>query len=245
MSVFSDSSTNLGLVQDVLFRTNTDVNQFPLKDITRYLNEAYSRVANIIIQADGRMQWDDANHSDMPIATFDLVASQTSYEIFSSAPSALQDWLMIDRFEIKDANGNWYKLNQMDKRNTKIAMSEYMSEPSTPIEYDLNGTSIWFYPPTDYNSTNGGKIYFNRAPSYFASTDTTKRPGFATIFHPFLSIYAAHQWNKIKKGDNSLQGDVEEYIGTKDKPGGSIGKYYQKRNKSEVPKLRRAYQTYQ
>lgn len=236
--VFSDSSTNLGLVQDVLFRTNTDVNQFPLKDITRYLNEAYSRVANIIINADGRMQWDDTNHADMPIATFDLVANQTSYEIFSSAPSALQDWLMIDRFEIKNSYGDWIELHQMDKRNTGIAMAEYHDTPGTPSEYDLNGTSIWFYPPTDYNSTDGGKIYFNRAPSYFASTDTTKRPGFATIFHSYLSIYAALQWNKIKKSDDSLQKEVLQMEM-------EIGKFYSKRNKSEVPKLSRGYQSYE
>lgn len=238
MSVFSDSTTNLGLVQDVLFRTNTDVNQFPLKDITRYINEAYSRVANIIIQADGRMQWDDKNHTDQPIATFDLVANQLSYEIFVAAPTALQDWLMLDRFEIKDSAGSWILLNQIDKRNKLQALAEYQKTSGTPNEFDLSGSEIYLYPPTSYSSTGGGKIYFNRAPSYFASTDTTKVPGFATIFHPYLSIYASHQWNGIKKSDYSLQPIVE-------KMEKEIAKYYSKRNKSEVPKLARAYRTYE
>lgn len=237
--VFSDSSTNLGLVQDVLFRTNTDVNQFPLKDITRYINEAYSRVASIIIKSDGRMQWDDTNHTDQPIATFDLVSGQDSYEIFVAAPTALQDWLMIDKVQVKDsASGNWIQLTQIDKRTVNEPLDELFETDGIPQYYDFNGSELYLYPATNYASSAGARIYFNRAPSYFASTDTTKVPGFATIFHPYLSQYAALQWNSIKKNDLSLQPLIDRL--EKD-----IAQFYMKRNKSEVPTLARAYRTYE
>lgn len=93
------------------------------------------------------------------------------------------------------------------------------------------------YPASSYDSSGGAKIYFNRAPSYFASTDTTKRPGFATIFHDYLSLYAANQWNVTKKNDFSLQPIL-------DKKELEIGKFYSKRNKVESPRLSRAYDSF-
>lgn len=234
--VFSDSSTMLGLVQDTLFRTNTNVNEFPLKDITRYINEGYSRVAFIILQADGRMQWDDTNHTDQPISVFDLVASQAYYEIFVAAPAAIQDWLMIDRVTIKDSNGNWKDLTPIDRKDIP-APDEFMDTAGAPSYYDFNGSELLLYPATNYASSGGAKIYFNRAPSYFASTDTTKRPGFATIFHDYLSLYATQQWNITKKGDYGLQPLL-------DKKELEIAKFYSKRNKLEVPRLSRAVERF-
>lgn len=236
--VFSDSSTNLGLVQDTLFRTNTNVNEFPLKDIARYVNEGYSRVAFAILQADGRMQWDDVNHTDQPISVANLAASQQDYGVFTAAPTALQDWLMIDRLEIKDANGLWVEIQPINRTDIKgEAVSEFMDTEGTPEYYDFNGSQVLLYPTPNYASTGGMKIYFNRAPSYFASTDTTKRPGFATIFHTYLSIYATNQWNITKKNDFSLQPLL-------DKMELEIAKFYSKRNKVETPRLSRAYNTY-
>lgn len=235
--VFNDSTNNLGLVQDTLFRTNTNVNEFPLKDITRYINEGYNRVAFTILQADGRMQWDDTNHSDQPISVTDLVANQATYEIFVAAPTALQDWLMIDRVEIKDESGQWTLLNPIDRHDIPVAIDEFMDVAQTPEYFDFNGSELKLYPAPSYNSTGGMKIYFNRAPSYFASTDTTKRPGFATIFHSYLPIYAANQWNVIKKNDFSLQPLL-------DKMEVEIGRFYSKRNKVETPRLERAYDNF-
>lgn len=234
---FSDSSTMLGLVQDTLFRTNTNVNEFPLKDITRYINEGYSRVANTILQADGRMQWDDNNHTDQPIAYSSLVASQQDYNVFGAAPTALQDWLMVDRVTIKDSNGDWKDLTPIDRKDIPTSPDEWMETAGAPSQYDFNGSQVLLYPAPDYASTGGIKIYFNRAPSYFVSTDTTKRPGFATIFHDYLSLYATHQWNITKKNDFSLQPIL-------DKKELEIGKFYSKRNKVETPRLSRAYENF-
>lgn len=183
------------------------------------------------------MSWDDTNHTDQPISVTNIVANQPYYEIFSATPSALQDWLMIDRIEIKDASGEWKLLRPIDKHDTDQALGEFQDVPATPDVFDFNGSELYLYPAANYNSTGGMKIYFNRAPSYFASTDTTKRPGFATIFHSYLPIYASNQWNIIKKNDFSLQPLL-------DKMEMEIGKFYSKRNKVETPRLERAYDTF-
>jgi hypothetical protein len=45
------------------------------------------------------------------------------------------------------------------------------------------------------------KIHFTRSANIFATTDTTKEPGFASAFHEILTIMAAKAWVKIFKPD--------------------------------------------
>lgn len=188
------------LIEDITFRTGADTTQYLIADRNRYINEAYSRVASIIIRSDGRMQWDDPNHTDSPIAACDLVAEQKAYNIFSAAPTALQDWLTVERIDIEDSSGNGLYLKMFDEQDVRgIALKEYQKVSSIPTHFDIVGTQAMLYPPPNYSRTSGMRVIFKRSPSYFAVTDTTKRPGFATIFHQYLSIYAAHQWNFTKK----------------------------------------------
>lgn len=229
--IYSGSSGD-SLIEDITFRTGVDTTQFLLVDRNRYINEAYSRVASIIIQSDGRMQWDDPNHTDAPVAQTNIVSGQQKYNIFSSAPSALQDWLYIERIEIVDSSSNGYQLEPLDEKDLGgIALSEYKKTAAIPEEFDFNGTEISLYPPANYNATLGMTMYFKRSPSYFSVADTTKRPGFATIFHPYLSIYTAHQWNSLKKKDFSLQNELARLEA-------EIGKFYSRRPRSlETPLL--------
>jgi hypothetical protein len=235
--MFNDSVNKTGLVNDVLFRTNVTTTEFPLLDITRYINEGYDRVANVILNSDGRMEWDDSNHTDQPIASTDLINGQADYGVFTAAPAALQDWLMIERVEIFDSSGNGYLLNPIDQSTINCALSEYKDEPGIPEDYDFDGTQITLYPAPNYDYTGGLTIYFKRAPSYFISTDTTKRPGFATTFHSYLSIFAANQWNGIRKNDWSLQSLLTNMEL-------EIGRHYSRRNKYERNVLRRKKDIY-
>lgn len=61
----------------------------------------------------------------------------------------------------------------------------------TPFEYDKTSTSTILNPTPNYSASLGIKVIFKRAASYFTSTDTTKVPGFASIFHNYLSRGAA------------------------------------------------------
>jgi hypothetical protein len=55
-------------------------------------------------------------------------------------------------------------------------------------------------------------MYFQRAPSYFTSGDTTKQPGFPSIFHRYLSLGAAYDYAKKKllPQTNQLRADILE-----------------------------------
>ena len=244
--VFSDttSTTRTGLIQDCEDLTGLGVagisgNATLLGSFTRWINEGYSRVANLIIRADGRMQWDDTNHTDQPISQFSLVNGQQDYNIFAAAPTALQDWLYPERVEILDSAGNGILLQPIDHRDIPIAESEFQETDSLPRWFDFNGTSILLYPAPNYASTNGATIYFKRAPSYFAYDATTKVPGFATLYHTYLSKWASYTF-AIAKGlqiANALRNEIT--LMEKE-----IGDFYARRPRYEIPVIKRKYAKY-
>jgi len=229
--IFNGSNGN-SLIEDITFRTGAGLGQYLIADRTRYINEGYAKVAYIIGKSDGRMQWDDPNHTNSPVAKCDLTAEQSTYNIFASTPSALQDWLTIERIDIEDESGNGINLSMFDEKDVRgVAMNELQRTSSIPTHFEVIGTDVVLTPPPNYSRTAGMRVFFKRAPSYFATTDTTKVPGFASIFHEYLSIYASHVWNVTKKKDMTLLkllDDLEK----------KIGLFYAHRPKHvEVPRL--------
>lgn len=201
---FSNTTTKQGIINQIekltgLGDTVISGNATYLKQFTGDVNNAYSRVAMLILQADGRMQWDDPNHTNAPTADADLVSGQKKYEVFEALPTALQDWLQVETVNILDENDNGVKLEPIDIQDLEVAESEYRDVNGTPVKFDFNGSEIKLYPSPDYAKTDGLTIFFKRSPSYFASTDTTKVPGFATLFHEILPLWASYWWG-VSKG---------------------------------------------
>ena len=200
---FSNTTTKIGVLQQIekltgLGDTEISGNATRLKQFTGDVNNAYSRVVALIMKADGRMQRDDPNHTNAPVAEANLVDTQKKYEIFEALPTALQDWLQVEAVEILDEDDNGVKLKPMDIQDLKNAESEFQDTDGTPIYFDFDGAEVKLYPAPDYNKTKGLTIFFKRAPSYFASTDTTKVPGFATLFHELLPLWASYWWGMAK-----------------------------------------------
>lgn len=241
---FSDTSTRQGLIQDCedlcgFAATGISGTSATLQSFTRWINTRYMEATGLIISADGRWQWDDSNQTNQPVATFSLVIDQQDYSIISAAPDTDKDWLVIDKVELKDSNGDWYFLNPVDKSDANVSIDEVYSISGTPLYYDMEGTSIKLYPASNYTSTDGAKIWFKRAPLLFATTDTTKRPGFASIFHRYLSIGASLDYCVTKDMERAknlsaiLDGLKIEIL-----------KYYGRRTGYERKRITRRAQTY-
>ena len=206
---FNNTTDNNGIVQDIDFMVNSTRSTYPLTRIASDANRAMDEVISIILGADGRWQFDDTNYTDLPIGTTNLVINQQDY---SFDPEQID----ITRVECKDQNGNWQYLAPFDQRdltppgtanipNTGLtatgtfggnnySLTDFMSTAGTPIFYDKIATSIFLYPKPSYNSTGGLKVYFQRKPSYFVSTDTTKQPGFAKHLHKIVSLKCAYEY---------------------------------------------------
>ena len=134
------------------------------------------------MKSDNVWEWDDTNNTDLPIATTSLVASQQDYGIAVGH-------LKVLKVRIKDQQGNWVSLDPINRRD--LTDSQLTATAGDPKRYDKVGNSLFLYPKPSYASSGGLEVQFQRGASYFATTDTTKTPGFATHFHRLVSLYAA------------------------------------------------------
>lgn len=206
---FNNTTEENGIVQDIDFMVNSTRATYSLKRIASDANRAMDEVVSIILGADGRWQFDDTNYTDLPIGTTNLVANQQDY---SFDPEQID----ITRVECKDQNGMWQYLSPFDQRdltppgtanipNTGLtatgtfggnnySLTSFMEQAGTPIFYDKIANSIFLYPKPSYNSSGGLKVYFQRKPYYFQSTDTTTQPGFAKHLHKIIPLKCAYMY---------------------------------------------------
>ena len=184
--VFSDAVNDSGIVQDINDWCGTDDTSYPIAKKTRDINAWLDRVVSLILQSDGRWQWDDSNYTDLPIGTGNLVSGQQDYNIAGST------FLNLSRLEVMGTDGCYHLVEPIDEHDIQSqALSEYMKTPGMPLKYDKKGDSVFLYPvPSSDKVTlvKGLKVSFQRVGSYFTSADTTKSPGFNPLFHRILSL---------------------------------------------------------
>ena len=234
MAVFSDTSAKNGIIQKIEFLTGLgdagiSGNSILLKQVTGFVNDWLGLMVGDVLQCDGRMEWDDTNYGDEPIATFSLVADQEGYSITTDDNSA--EILDITRVEVKDAaSGNWIKLKPIDQREIHEGYTEFMESSGIPVYYDWNGSVMTLFPASSYASTDGAKIWFKREPSYFASTDTTKEASFGSPFQKILWLGPAYDYSLTSKPNDRLRQEVEAERER-------LREYYSRRNKFEQPRI--------
>jgi hypothetical protein len=232
---FSDSANRTGIVEyleDLTKTQSATTSSYPLKSKTRDINNAYGDYFLLAIQSSGTWQVDDTNQTDYPIITTNLVSSQQDYSFVFDGSSTPNQILDIYRVEIKDANGIWQLLSAYDENQEDTSLSAQATSTGIPTRYSKTANGIFLDLIPSYNSTNGLKIYCARTPSYFASTDTTKKPGIPDMFHKYLSLKPAYFYCLA----NGLQ-QAQAYSMEVDKMELAIKNYYSKRTRDERPRL--------
>ncbi len=157
------------------------------------INIAFNKIWGQIFTADGRWQLDDANATDFPIATTDLISGQNDYTLSTS-------FLQIKQIEIQLISGLWRPLKPIDERDIAdqgIAPSYYQTIQAIPIWYDLLGESIILYPTPNYSKTAAIKAWFDRGPIEFTSADITagtRLPGFNSVYHELIPLWVAYDY---------------------------------------------------
>lgn len=218
---------------DILSQVRTfmgvDSTRWSTQKITYSVNNWLDTVTGYAIGADRRFQWDDTNHTKLPIGTTDLVASQDEYSFLTDEQG--NRILTLTRIDVKNTEGNWYQLTPIDQANiSPQALDEFMKEPADPLYYDkISDNVIRLYPPAKTGITAGLKFYFQRSPSYFAITDTTKEPGVASTLHRGAVIAAALD-GAISLGLPNLNAISIE----NEKENQKMVQYFTNRNKDEV-----------
>ena len=225
---FSDTTNYTGIIQDIdflLFGDGTTNNtEYALEDRTRNINLSYDEAVAELFRADPNFMWDDTTNEDFPIAKLNLTSGQDHFTV----PDAS---LVIHRIRVKDENGKWQTLTPKLRR--ELSDSE-LEETGSPENYYKLDNAFFPVPIPNYSSTLGIEIEFQRGANHFSSTDTTTEPGFASIFHPFLSVGAALRYAIA----NGMSEKIKTLSSEKERIKMSMKEHYERRSPDERPKMR-------
>jgi len=206
---FSESTNLSGLVEDIDFICGTDSTSYPLKDKARNANRWLYKAVTDLIEVRGRFEFDDTNFTDFPVETADMVAGQSDYQL----PA---EFLKLLAVEVQDQNGNWTRLQEIDKLQLKTTITDFEDTNGLPRFYDIMGNSLILYPApsaTDTTLTAGIKLHYIRKIDEFISTDTTQPPGIPEPFHRIVSLGTAYDWMMIhgpQDKTQSLRNEIEQ-----------------------------------
>lgn len=221
--VFSDPPGQGGIIQ--LIERNCafnpgDIssNTVLLQQFTADINIALDKAWSLIIPASGSWELDDTNFNDYPIISTNLVSGQRDYSFTIDGSGNI----ILDIYRVTVANptgvfAEIYPVNQEQttaKSGNAVDTTSFIdgkNATGTPTRYDKTGNGIFLDVIPNYNSTNGLKVYINREASYFTSSATTKKPGFAGIFHEYLALRPSYQYSFRKNLANtgSLRAEME------------------------------------
>lgn len=189
MTSFSTGTS--GIVEQVRQLARVDANMWPTANIANSVNNYLDKVVGYALGADKNFQWDDTNHTNLPIGTTDLTSGTSDYSFLTDESG--NRILTLLRIELKDSAGYWRKLNLVDLTTVNVAMDEYKKTAGVPEEYDkLADNIIRLFPTPNITVSAGLKFYFQRSPSYFTASDTSKEPGVAPGLHRGFVIAAVY-----------------------------------------------------
>lgn len=193
MTVFNsnaDSQDIVSLVGDMTGISTTN----ELKQITRACNEANKKVWAWIFDSYGGWQYDDSNNANLPVATANIVANQQKYTLPSEA-------LTVQAVEYMNAGNSWMKLDSLPIAllNQHTSEKEWGDDAGEPRYYSLLNGLLKLYPASNESRTSALRIQFDRGSTTFASTDTTKTPGFASEFHEAVAVGGSYYIARNKK----------------------------------------------
>lgn len=224
---FNDTAGKTGLIQEAEFWTNlgdSTISGDPtlLAMFTARLNRAFDRLMPRVLSHDTNQRWDDTNHPTHPIGFADIISGQNDYTFLAdSAGNSVLNITKIlakqsatateygvelykvipgDRVEIPGVQSG--RIGTIDGAEDTRVLSPYTTDVGMPNKFVEKGNTFFIWPIPNFSCASGFKIFFERTPNYFLSTDTTKMPGIPAIFHLLLPLYASEDWLTVHKPGN-------------------------------------------
>lgn len=208
---------------DALIDRNCKSNDisYPVADKTADENLALDKAFSIIFKSGGRWQFDDSNFTDYPIISRNIVSGQRDYTFTADENGNL----ILDVYKVMvktSANGPYVEIQPVDQQSDADMSSFYDGQNTSgiPTRYDKTANGIFLDAIPNYNATDGIKVFINREGSYFSVGDTTKKPGFAGLFHEYIALRPSYQYayrnsldnvNKLQEEMLRMEKEMSEY----------------------------------
>lgn len=228
--VFSDTVNNTGIAQQIRNLMRVDSTQWPIARIVNSVNNYHDLVVGYHIAQDRKFNFDDSNHTKLPIGTTNLVANQSDYSFLTDEQG--NRILNLLRIDIKDSEGNWKKLDTLDESEETQALDEVVIAGTPTGYYKIADNIIRLNRLPEASVTAGLKFYFQRVGSYFTATDTTKEPGVSPLLHRGYVVAGAYD-GALTLGLQNLQPLSVEM----QKEEAKMIRYFESRNNDEVRKM--------
>lgn len=231
--VFSDTSTNLGILQQTRTFMRVDSTQWPTANVVNSCNNWLDYVISYGIANDKFLQLDDTNHTKLGEGTSALTVSVTDYSFLTDEQgNPIITLLGVSRLE----GTKYIPLTPVDR--SQVDMSTFGQVSGTPTQYDkISDNIIRLDRIPSATVATGLKYYFQRAGSYFTATDTTKQPGVAPALHRGFVIASAYD-GALTLGLQNLQALSVE----KDKEVQVMIEYFNTRNNDQPKRMVGMYQ---
>lgn len=180
--------------------TNTTTLDYPDSSLIRDLNAELSNIQINILRDRGALEFDDTNFSDLPIATFNIIAGQREYKI--TADEDGNRLLTIHKVAYQDGT----RFVDVPRSTVAEGSQQALVAEGTgkPRKYYEVGSSVVFDIDPDFSGL--GKIWFDREMDVILTSDTTKEPGIPRAYH-LLAVYRTAYNYAIDKGlsnENSI-----------------------------------------
>lgn len=145
---------------------------------------------------------DDFNQTDYPIIYTNLVAGQRDYSFVTDATG--NRVLDIYKVQIKGTDGLYHDIDEVDQQSdtAQSTMTDGAGTRGTPTQYDKTGNGIFLDLVPDTSTANGLKVFIDRTPTYFTSSDTTKVSGIDPLCHDYLYLKPAYEYARDKGLNN-------------------------------------------
>lgn len=206
---------------------------YPIDEKTADINLSLDKALDLIFKSSGRWQFDDSNHDDYPIITTSITQGQRDYPFVTDESGNL----ILDIYKVmvkSTTTGQYEEIYPVDVQSDQGTEGFYdgLNTEGKPYRYDKTANSIFLDQIPDETVTNGLKVYINREGSYFQTTDTTKKAGFAGLFHEYLALRPSYQYayRNSLQNKNDLKNEMLEMES-------AMKKHYRDRNKDEVLRI--------
>lgn len=232
---FSNTTTRKGILQSIerkLGFNPGDISDSTAKklDFTAEINTDIDYTISLILQCGGLWQLDDTNHTDYPMISTNLLSGRRDYTFLTDGSNNLV--LDIYRVMVADSSGYFREIKSVDQQTLTNNNSDTntlidgQNSTGTPTRYDKTANGLFLDLIPNYSYANGLKVFINREFSYFTSSDTTKMPGFAGLFHEFLPLRTSWRYAVDKSLPSAkslgeqvqlMERDIKAYYGSRDK----------------------------
>lgn len=227
---FSNTTSKNGIIQ--IIERNCGFNDGEisgnatrLAQFTGEVNLAVDDLFGFMFPKGGKWQLDDSNHTDYPVIFTNIVSGQRDYSFTTDEDGNY----ILDIYKVMaaDASGFYHELEMQDQQGqSATTFTDGQNTSGTPARCELTGNGVFLDLIPNYNRTNGLKVLVNREASYFTTSDTTKRCGFAHLYHEYLALKPSYNYARnnslpmvetLQRDLLKMKQDIIAYFGNRDK----------------------------